>query len=136
MSYERWIAETVSAVWQGFHDRFLGLWRTAHGGDAYPPALFAGERGAESLHEVQRDHMRQIFEDALRFAGVEIIRATLGRHQVRDFEQIEDRARRAAAKRPALLLARELIKDAHYVSDMAEVMEAARRLQAEAAAAP
>ena len=136
MSYERWIAETVSAVWQGFHDRFLGLWRTAHGGDAYPPALFAGERGAESLHEVQRDHMRQIFEDALRFAGVEIIRATLGRHQVRDFEQIEDRARRAAAERPALLLARELIKDAHYVSDMAEVMEAARGLQAAAAATP
>jgi 5-methylthioribose kinase len=134
-SYERWIAETVRAVWQGFHDRFLGLWRSAHGGDAYPPALFAGERGAESLREAQRDHMRQIFEDALRFAGTEIIRATLGRHHLRDFEQIEDRARRAAAERPALLLARELIKDAHYVGDMAEVMEAAHGLQSDAAAA-
>ena len=129
-SYERWIAETVSAVWQGFHDRFLGLWRSAHGGDAYPPALFAGERGAESLREVQRDHMRQIFEDTLRFAGAEIIRFTLGRHHLRDFEQIEDRARRAAAERAALLLARELIKDAHYVSDMAEVMDAALGLRA------
>jgi 5-methylthioribose kinase len=134
-SYERWIGETVSALWQGFHDRFLGLWRSAHGGDAYPPALFAGEQGAESLREVQRDHMRQIFEDTLRFAGAEIIRCTLGRHHLRDFEQIEDRARRAAAERPALLLARELIKDAHYVSDMAEVMDAARGLQADAAAA-
>jgi 5-methylthioribose kinase len=134
-SYARWIAETVSAVWQGFHDRFVGLWGSAHGGDAYPPALFAGERGAASLREAQRDHMRQIFEDALRFAGTEIIRATLGRHHLRDFEQIEDRVRRATAERPALLLARELIKDAHYVSDMAEVMEAARGLQADAAAA-
>ena len=134
-SYERWIAETVSAVWQGFHDRFLGLWRSAHGGDAYPPALFEGEGGAESLREAQRERMRAIFEDALRFAGAEIIRATVGRHHVRDFEQIEDRARRAAAERPALLLARELIKDAHYVGDLAEVMEAARGLQAAAAAA-
>ena len=50
-AYERWIAETVSAVWQGFHDRFLGLWRSAHGGDAYPQALFAGEGGAESLRD-------------------------------------------------------------------------------------
>ena len=132
---ERWLAETVCEVWQGFHDRFLGLWRTAHGGDAFPSALFVGERGAESLREVQRDHMRQIFEDALRFAGVEIIRATLGRHHLRDFEQIEDRGRRAAAERPALMLARELIKDAQYVSDLGEVMEVAQSLRTGAAAA-
>jgi 5-methylthioribose kinase len=127
---EDWLAETVGAVWQGFHDRFLGLWRSAHGGDAYPLALFTGESGAESLRQAQRDHMRRIFEDTLRFAGAEIVRGILGRHHAREFAQIAERPRRAAAERPALLLARELIKDAQYVGDLGEVMAAARQLRA------
>ncbi len=128
-AYERWLAETVQQVWQGFHDRFLDLWRSAHAGDAYPAALFAGSSGAESLRTAQTDYMRRIFEDTLRFAGVTIVRTILGRRHPPEFEQIEDRQRRAACERPALLLARELIKDAHYVSDMAEVMEVARQLR-------
>jgi 5-methylthioribose kinase len=128
-SYERWIAETVEQLWQGFHDRFLGLWRSAHAGDAYPPAMFDGADGAESLRAAQGDFMRRVFDDALRFAGVAMVGAVLGRHHVRDFEQIEDPARRAACERNALLLARELIKDAHYVSDIGEVMKVARELR-------
>ncbi len=128
-TYEGWLAGTVEQVWHGFHDRFLGLWRSAHAGDAYPEALFAGAGGAESLRIAQKEYMRRIFEDTLRFAGTTIIRATLGRRHVADFEQIEDRERRAACERPAVLLARELIKDAHYVSDIAEVMEVARQLR-------
>jgi 5-methylthioribose kinase len=73
--------------------------------------------------------MRRVFDDALRFAGVAMIGAILGRQHVRDFEQIEDPARRAACERNALLLARELIKDAHYVSDIGEVMKVARELR-------
>lgn len=132
---ERWLAATICEIWQGFRERFLDLWRTAHEGDAYPQALFEGEDGAAALRAAQDDHMRRIFEDALRFAGAEIVRATLGRHHVRDFEEIRDPERRAAGERAALLLARELIKDAHYVSDLGEVMEVARQLRAGAAAA-
>ena len=128
-AYERWLAGTVQQVWHGFHDRFLDLWRSAHAGDAYPGALFAGASGAESLRTAQSEYMRRIFEDALRFAGATIIRATLGRHHVADFEQIDDRRQRAACERPAVLLARELVKDAHYVGDIAEVMEVARQLR-------
>ena len=127
--YERWLADTVEQVWQSFHDRFLGLWRSARTGDAYPEALFAGASGSESLRLAQNEYMRHVFEDALRFAGITIVRATLGRHHVADFERIEDRHRRAACERGAVLLARELIKDAHYVSDFAEVMEVAAQLR-------
>ncbi len=128
-AYERWLVGTVQQVWQGFHDRFLELWRIAPDGDAYPKALFEGANGAESLRTAQKEYMRAIFEDALRFAGVTIVRAVLGRGQLADFEQIDDRERRAACERPALLLACELIKDAHFVSDLAEVMEVARQLR-------
>ncbi len=128
-AYERWLAGTVQQVWHGFHDRFLDLWRSAHAGDAYPLGLFAGASGADSLRTAQSEYMRKIFEDTLRFAAATIIRATLGRGHAADFEQIEDRGRRAACERPALLLARELLKDAHFVSDIAEVMDVARDLR-------
>jgi 5-methylthioribose kinase len=135
-SYERWLTGAVEQVWQGFHDRFLNLWRSAHAGDAYPEALFAGASGSESLRIAQGDYLRRIFEDTLRFAGTTIIRATLGRRHVPDFEQIDDRHRRAVCERPAVLLARELIKDAHFVGDIAEVMEVARQLRDGTAPAP
>ncbi len=83
----------------------------------------------KSLREAQREFMRRVFEDALRFAGVAIVRAILGRHHAPDLEQIEDPARRAPCERNALLLARELIKDAQYVSDLGEVMKVARELR-------
>jgi 5-methylthioribose kinase len=129
VAYERWLAGTVEQVWRAFHDRFLGLWRTAHAGDAYPEALFAGAAGAESLRIAQTEYMRGILEDALRFAGATIIGATLGRRRAAEFEQIGDRHRRAGCERPAVLLARELITQTHYVSDIAEVMEVARYLR-------
>jgi 5-methylthioribose kinase len=126
---ERWLAGAIEQVWQGFHNRFLGLWQSAHAGDAYPKPLFAGASGSEALRIAQKDYLRRVFEDTLRFAGTAIISATLGRHPVADFEQIDDPRRRASCERPAVLLARELIKDAHYVSDITEVMEAARELR-------
>jgi 5-methylthioribose kinase len=128
-SYERWILETVRELWRGFHDRFLGLWRSAHTGDAYPRALFEGPGGAESLRQAQSEYMRRIFEDVLRFAGVAIIRRTIGRIHAADFEQIAEPARRAQCERRAVLLARELIKDAQYVTDMAEVTEVAQQIR-------
>jgi hypothetical protein len=91
---------------------------------------FEGPGGAESLREAQRQDMRRIFEDMLRFAGVASVRAVLGRHHVADFERIEGRTRRAACERSALLLARELIRDAHCVGDLAEVMAVAGQLRA------
>jgi 5-methylthioribose kinase len=126
---ERWLLGTVVQLWQGFYDEFLGLWRSAHRGDAYPRALFEGPAGAESLRQAQVDYMRWIFEDALRIAGVTIIRHTLGRDHVADFGQIREPERRAPCERHAIMLARELIKDAHHVSDMGQVVDVARQIR-------
>lgn len=129
-SFERWLLESIEQVWQGFSDRFLGLWRSAHAGDAYDEALFAGPAGAGSLEQAQKEHMRRLFEDTMRFAGANIIRRILGRQHQPDFQRIEDPDRRAACERRALLLARELVKDAHYVTDMAEVTAVAKAIRA------
>lgn len=126
---ERWLLDAMVQLWQGFHDKFLELWGSAHGGDAYPRALFEGPSGAESLRQAQSEYMRRLFEDTLRFAGVAIIRHTLGRDHVADFERIPDVGCRARCERRAIMLARELIKDAHHVSDMHEVAAVARQIR-------
>src|ERR1700735_4689443 len=41
--YRIWIFDQVKAVWTGFHDRFLALWREAKEGDAYSASLFTSE---------------------------------------------------------------------------------------------
>jgi 5-methylthioribose kinase len=129
-AFERWLLGVVQEVWQGFHDHFLGLWRSEHGGDAYPDVLFEGPDGQESLRIAQAEHMRSIFEDTIRFVGVTMIRHTLGRDHAADFAKIEDADRRAVCERHAIVLGRELLKDASHVSDIAEVADVARQIRA------
>jgi 5-methylthioribose kinase len=131
---EEWLLEAVERTWTVFHYGFLELWRGMGEGEALPAALFEGPGGRDHLRLMQRDYMRRIFEDALRFAGLVILRRILGVRPVIDLTSIAVRDRRATAERCALLLARELVKDAHHVDDMAEVTAAARQIRNEAAA--
>ncbi len=134
LGYEAWLLDAVERIWRGFEERFLGLWRSAHAGDAYPESLFKGPDGQECLRQIQAEFMRRVFEDTLRFAGAVLICRTLGQIHVPELEEIEEPDRRAACERRAILLGRELVKDAHYVTNMTEVTAAARQLRDQAPA--
>ena len=59
-SYRAWILDQVAAVWTGFHDRFLALWRQAGRGDAYVAGLFASPQDDAALEtERQPFHARR-----------------------------------------------------------------------------
>lgn len=124
-----WILAAIETVWQGFHDRFLGLWRVHQEGDAFPPVLFTGPGGREALELAQAELMRGVFVDSLRFAAAAMIRRTIGHFHVAEIETIENQDVRAAVERRILTLARELLKDAHHVHQLGEVTAAARQLQ-------
>ena len=125
---QRWLLEAVEGVWNSFAHRFLELWRNTPAGEAFPPVLFEGPGGAESLDQARTSYLRQVQIDTLRFAGACMIRRILGARPLIDFEAIPDRARRAACERRALVLARELVKDAHHVADVSEVTDVARQV--------
>ncbi|HET6469254.1 MAG TPA: S-methyl-5-thioribose kinase [Geminicoccaceae bacterium] len=129
-SYRSWILRTVEQAWQGFAARFLNFWNEHRTGDAYPPALFAGAAGRESLAVAQGEYMRRLFEDSLGYAGTAMIRRTLGLAHNIDFEWIADPGRRAACERLNLELARELIIDAPTVPGIEHVTARARELEA------
>jgi 5-methylthioribose kinase len=127
---EEWLLAVMDAVWTRFRTRFIELWHGSAAGDGTPALLFEGPGGHEAKRELQRDYLRRVFEDALRFAGLAMIRRILGCRPAIDLTSIEDRTRRAAAERKTLLLARELIKDAHHVGDVGEVADVARQIRA------
>ncbi|HEX6142230.1 MAG TPA: S-methyl-5-thioribose kinase [Geminicoccaceae bacterium] len=127
---EAWILEVVQRIWSVFAERFVDLWRGAAGGDGVPAVLFEGPGGADSRRVMEQSYMRGLFEDAVRFAGLAMVRRVIGVRPVIDLTTIPDRARRATAERRILLLARELIKDAQHVEDLAQVAMVAREIRA------
>jgi 5-methylthioribose kinase len=68
-NYRNWILDQVRAVWTGFHDSFLSLWRDAPDGDAYPASLFRSQQEHTAIEAERRRFIRVIFEDSLAFAG-------------------------------------------------------------------
>lgn len=124
-----WLLETIEQIGTGFAEGFVRLWREEQAGDAFPKALFEGPEGRESLERAQTDYLRQAFVDGLRFAGAAMVRQTIGRSRAPELQAITDVERRARCERRVLFLARELIKDAHYVSDIAEVTSVARQVR-------
>jgi 5-methylthioribose kinase len=124
-AYRDWILRQTRAVWTGFHDRFLNLWRAAGAGDAYVAGLFHSDQDRAAMEAERTRFMRVIFEDSLAFAGAKMIRRILGLAHVEDLEAIADPERRAVSERKALRLGRELLVDPGAFSAIADVTGAA-----------
>ncbi|MEZ5826020.1 MAG: S-methyl-5-thioribose kinase [Geminicoccaceae bacterium] len=129
-AYRRWLLETAEAVWNGFSRKFLALWNANATGDAWPSSLFQGEEGRLSLAQAQHARMRQIFEDAIGYAGCSMIRRTLGLAHNIDMEWIEDSGRRAACERRNLALAKELVRNASTIANIEAVTARAALIEA------
>jgi 5-methylthioribose kinase len=127
--YRVWILDQVVAVWAGFHDRFLALWRQASAGEAYVACLFTSPQDEAALEAERRRFLRSLFEDTLAFGGLKMIRRILGLAHVEDLESIADPARRAICERKALRLGRALVLGGAKFSGVADVIEAARQTE-------
>jgi 5-methylthioribose kinase len=129
-AYQDWILETLAAVWSGFGERFLALWRgPAARGDAYPADLFAGESGGATLEAERRAFLDRLYAESLGFAAAKMIRRILGLAHVIDLEQIADPDRRALAEARALRLARDMMVNPARYPAIADVAAAARAMR-------
>jgi 5-methylthioribose kinase len=127
--YRAWILDQTRAVWSGFAERFLALWRAAADGDAYVAGLFTSEPDRSVLEVERQRFMRVLFEDMLAFAGAKMIRRILGLAHVEDLESIADSERRAKCEINALRLGRELLLGGRGFLDIGDVAEAAKALR-------
>lgn len=106
-SYRDWILDEMRSFWRRFHSQFLVHWNAYRGtSDGYPQSHFSD--GAD-LAAVQQAYLEDVWTDTLGFAGIEIIRRTIGFSQVADFEVIADVDARARLQAAAIDLARDLL---------------------------
>lgn len=129
-AYRQWILDQVGVFWRRFDEQFRGHW-TGHAAanDAYPASHFAGTAGQACLANLQREYVARIYDDALAYAGIKIIRRIVGFAQVADFGVIEDPARRAGAQAGALALARDLLLHPHRFADIGALADAVPRFE-------
>lgn len=128
-AFEAWVLETVEQVWTEFARKFLELWRAGAAGDAYPVALFAGEKGAARLEAERQAYMQRLFADTVGFAAAKTIRRIFGLAHNIDFELIEDPRRRAISEARAVRLARRMMVETAAFPAIADVTAAARKLR-------
>ena len=127
--YRRFVLGAIEQIWTGFAEGFAALWREKRTGDAYPARLFPD---AGALDAVLASYLQDVLADALGFAGVEMIRRTLGRAHTPDYEAIADRRRRSRSEKLALSHAVMLLRAPRGSLGMTEATDAARRLIGEA----
>ncbi|MGD6896209.1 S-methyl-5-thioribose kinase [Bacillus infantis] len=101
----RLIDHHIETFWGTFSDDFSLLWQK----DNKDP--FAGTEGFLSAV------LQKYWEDAVGFAGCELIRRTIGLAHVADLDGIEDKKARLAAKRAALAAGRNLILQRREIAD-------------------
>ena len=127
---EAWLLETIDGVWRAFSALFLELARgDTEVGSAYPPALFGGSDGREARARALDDYLARTFQDSLGYAGITMIRCAIGALPAPELERIADPDHRARCRMRCLLLARELIKDAEFVTDIGDVTAVARQIR-------
>jgi 5-methylthioribose kinase len=127
--FEAWVLATVEQVWSEFSRKFLELWRTEAGGDAYPASLFAGEKGAARLEAERQAYLQRLFTDTVGFAAAKTIRRIFGLAHNIDFELIEVPKKRAISEARAVRLARAMMVETGTFRGIADVTGAARKLR-------
>jgi len=124
--YQAWILDTVAEVWHSFTAEFSTLWRSERTGILYEVALFQGQPLAAEQALTQR--LAMIWEDALGFAGVEMIRRTLSLAHIAENDTIEDEALRAACEARGLDMGRQLTVNRARMGDISQVNDLAQQI--------
>ncbi|TDQ39791.1 S-methyl-5-thioribose kinase [Aureibacillus halotolerans] len=91
------LQQQMMSVWKTFEDEYATLWQNHN---VEPHASIPGW---------SEKHIEAIWKDAVRFAGCELIRRTIGLALVEDFESIADKDRKLAAKTAALRVGKHLL---------------------------
>jgi 5-methylthioribose kinase len=106
-----YLLRQIMQLWQTFAEGFAQNWRRRAAGPSqsnlYNARLFVDSPALNTRAFERR--LAEVWDQALGFAGCEIIRRIVGLSHVEDFEGIEDPDVRASCERNAIALARDLL---------------------------
>jgi 5-methylthioribose kinase len=124
--YGSYLLEQLEAIWTTFETEFSRLWheRGSYAGSLCNPRL---ERDSPTLSgQALVWRLQRIWDDAMGFAGCEMIRRIVGLAHIADFETIIDPDRRAECERRSILVARSLLLQRAQCQCMSDVTAWAR----------
>ena len=127
-AYQDWIMDVIKDLVAAFNEEFSALWHGERCGVLFPRSLFEDQQHDASLPLQAK--LREIWEDALGFCGIEMHRRTLTLAHNADFESIEDTTRRGELEAQNLLAGARLIIERHSIADVDAFLAAIRTTEA------
>ncbi|MFG1229421.1 S-methyl-5-thioribose kinase [Xanthobacter wiegelii] len=107
-SYSAFLLATAGTLWRTFEADFSRLWAHERTGILGGFDLFEAQGDEGGATVALKTHLTGVWQDALGFAGMEIIRRILGLAHIAEFETIADVVLRARLERRALGFGRHL----------------------------
>lgn len=130
--YQGWLLDQVRQIWNGFAEKFAGLWRQ-HERDR-GGAFIGGAADAPPAVAYRQRFVQHVFADTLGFAGCKMIRRIVGMAKVADITCIADDATRAQIEVRCLRLAEALLVKHEAFASIDEVIELAAQLRVQSEA--
>ncbi|MCF6343177.1 MAG: S-methyl-5-thioribose kinase [Devosiaceae bacterium] len=127
--YQEWILSVVEEVWNVFIMEFSCLWRTERTGILYERSLFEDQGHDLGSEQALEHRLKEIWQDTLGFAGIEIIRRTLSLAHNADAETISDEALKTQCEACGLVLGRQLVINRSDLHSIKEVHDQIRNIQ-------
>ncbi|WP_176222168.1 S-methyl-5-thioribose kinase [Tuberibacillus sp. Marseille-P3662] len=114
-AYKSYLSELIQGVWYEFAEAFR-------------------KQSGQSRHDAvilpnPNRFLSKLFQDALGFAGCEIMRRVMGTSHVEDLESIEEEDVRADAETLALFIGQHLILKRHHIQNSDELMASLKQLK-------
>lgn len=107
-AYSSFLLATAGTLWRTFEAEFSRLWAHERDGILGGSDLFEAQGDEAGAKAALATHLDSAWQDALGFAGMEIIRRILGLAHIAEFETIADVFLRARLERRALAFGRHL----------------------------
>lgn len=113
-----WMADEIETFWRSFTHEYRALW------EASPTAGDVGALlDAPGRHQAQAQELAMVMRDLAGFAGMEMIRRTIGYAQVSDYALCSDRTGEKEARLRALALGRTLITRGRRIETINTLLE-------------
>ncbi|RUT25913.1 S-methyl-5-thioribose kinase [Asaia sp. W19] len=108
--HDAWMRDEIALLWSGFRHAYLERWEQSGArGDV-------GSLSRPTVSSAERTRFfQQVMHDCAGFAGLELVRRTIGFAQIADYEASQDREQEVEARRRALITGRALIQRAFQI---------------------
>lgn len=127
--YQQWILSVIEDIWSSFSNEFSRLWREERTGILYQQRLFEDQGHAIAAEQALLHRLDEIWQDTVGFAGVEMLRRTLGLAHIIELDNIEDPDLRADCEKRGLLLGRHCIVNQKQFRTVAQLTDLAQRIE-------